>query len=239
MATSPSYFVNNPTSGVTYYAPLWAGCIPSSGSWTATVKAWSGTNGSGSLVTRTLTAYNYDYSNGLVRNSFSGGGINTANATSSAGVNGANIMKPAGEYSGAAIGSLEIFCTYTGTAWIPSAPTFAPSVGGPGTSVTLTGSHFTDATGVDFNGTGASFSITNDTTISATVPSGASVGPVHVTSPAGTGTSASNFTPSTLRVDNGASWDTANAVHADNGTAWVSTGVKVWADDGVAWNQLA
>src|SRR5678815_5647140 len=117
MATSPSYFVNNPTSGVTYYAPLWAGCIPNNAtSWTATIKAWSGTNGSGSLVTRTLTAYNYDYSNSVVRNSHTDSGVNTENATSSNSTNGSNIFKPAGEYTGSAIGSLEIFCTYTGTA---------------------------------------------------------------------------------------------------------------------------
>jgi len=217
---------------------LWAGCIPNNAtSWTATVKAWSGANGTGSLVTRTLTAYNYDFTNSVVRNSFNQGGVNTVNATSSNSTNGSNIFKPAGEYSGAAIGSLEIFCTYTGTAYAPTTPSFSPAIGGPGTSVVLTGTRFLDATGVDFNGTGASYSVDSSTQITATVPAGATTGPIHVTSPAGTGTSAGNFTPSTFRCDDGGAWQTANAVWGDSGSTWQLC--KVWADSGAAWSQIA
>jgi plastocyanin len=46
---------------------------------------------------------------------------------------------------------------------------------------------------VRFNGTPASFSIVSDTGITATVPSGATGGPISVTGPGGTGTSAANF----------------------------------------------
>jgi hypothetical protein len=60
--------------------------------------------------------------------------------------------------------------------------------------VNLTGNGFTGATAVAFNGTAATFTVTSDTQISATVPAGASTGPITVTTPAGTGTSPSSFT---------------------------------------------
>jgi hypothetical protein len=78
----------------------------------------------------------------------------------------------------------------------PPAPTvsgFNPPTGAPGTTVTITGSHFTGATAVKFNGTSSSFSVTDDGDINATVPSGARSGPISVTSSGGTGTSAASF----------------------------------------------
>lgn len=48
--------------------------------------------------------------------------------------------------------------------------------------VTLTGVGFTGATAVSFNGT-ATFALQGDTEISATVPEGATSGPVSVTAP--------------------------------------------------------
>ena len=70
---------------------------------------------------------------------------------------------------------------------------FSPSSGPAGTSVTITGTGFTGATAVTFNGTGATFTFNSDTQITATVPSGATTGPISVTA-AGTAPSASNFT---------------------------------------------
>jgi hypothetical protein len=64
-----------------------------------------------------------------------------------------------------------------------------PNKGTPGTSVTITGSNFTGATAVAFNGAGASFTVQSDTTIIATVPPGATNGPISITTPEGTGTS--------------------------------------------------
>jgi hypothetical protein len=76
----------------------------------------------------------------------------------------------------------------------PAVTGFSPSAGAVGSSVTVTGSGFTGATAVSFNGTAATFSVSSDTQLSATVPAGASTGPIAVTGPAGTGTSSSSFT---------------------------------------------
>ena len=63
----------------------------------------------------------------------------------------------------------------------------SPSSGVAGTVVTLTGTGFTGATGVSFNGTAAAtFAVTNATTATATVPAGATTGNVTITTPAGT-----------------------------------------------------
>jgi hypothetical protein len=63
-----------------------------------------------------------------------------------------------------------------------------PTIGPVGTAVTITGSNLTGASAVRFNGTTAVFSVVNDTTITATVPSGATTGPVTVTNAVGTAT---------------------------------------------------
>jgi hypothetical protein len=82
----------------------------------------------------------------------------------------------------------------------PTTPTvtgFNPTSGNVGTSVTVTGTNFTGATSITFNGTPATFTVTDDSTIATSVPTGATTGPITVTSPGGTGTSASNFTVTT------------------------------------------
>jgi hypothetical protein len=62
---------------------------------------------------------------------------------------------------------------------------FTPTSGPEGTVVTLTGSGFTGATEVVFGlQSAASFSVVNDTEITATVPAGADSGPIAVKSPA-------------------------------------------------------
>jgi hypothetical protein len=72
---------------------------------------------------------------------------------------------------------------------------FAPAFGVAGTSVVVTGTHFTGATAVTFGGKpAAAFVVDSSTQITATVPAAAVSGPVAVTAPLGTGTSASIFT---------------------------------------------
>jgi bacillopeptidase F len=76
----------------------------------------------------------------------------------------------------------------------PTITGFAPTSGPVGTGVTISGTNFTGATAVAFNGTSASFTVTSATSIGATVPAGATTGPIRVTTPGGTATSASSFT---------------------------------------------
>jgi hypothetical protein len=80
------------------------------------------------------------------------------------------------------------------TAAPPVVGGFAPKSGLPGTVVTITGIGFTGATGVSF-GTSAAAVVTvlDDTTLTATVPDGATSGSVTVTNAGGTGGSAASF----------------------------------------------
>ena len=77
----------------------------------------------------------------------------------------------------------------------PVISSFSPASGYVGTSVVLTGTGFTGATQVTFNGTVATaVTVNSDTQITVTVPAGSSTGPVGVTTPVSTGFSATNFT---------------------------------------------
>jgi hypothetical protein len=76
----------------------------------------------------------------------------------------------------------------------PTVALFIPSSGPSGTSVTITGLGYAGASSVKFHGTPAPFSVTSDIEIQATVPMGATSGPVSVTTPGGTGTSLTDFT---------------------------------------------
>jgi hypothetical protein len=82
----------------------------------------------------------------------------------------------------------------------PTITGFLPASGAVGASITITGTLFTKASVVTFNGTPASFQVINATTIVAVVPTDATTGPVAVTNAAGTGTSAANFTVSASPV---------------------------------------
>ena len=77
--------------------------------------------------------------------------------------------------------------------------TLAPSTGVPGQTVTVTGSGFAGATAVLFNGRpAASFAVQSATQLTAVVPTGTTLGPVSVRTPAGTGSSLVAFTPTAL-----------------------------------------
>jgi len=77
----------------------------------------------------------------------------------------------------------------------PTVTNFSPTSGPVGTTVDVQGTNFTGATSVAFNGTpDPSYIVNSSTDITAHVPSGATTGPISVTTPNGTGTSASNFT---------------------------------------------
>jgi len=75
-----------------------------------------------------------------------------------------------------------------------SISSFGPAAASVGTTVTIHGSGFSSATAVAFNFNAASFAIVNDAEITATVPLGEDGGPITVSGPGGTATSASGFT---------------------------------------------
>ena len=79
----------------------------------------------------------------------------------------------------------------------PTISSFSPTSGLVGAAVTITGTNFTGATAVKFNGTGAAFSVVGPTQITTTVPTGATSGSIAITNAAGTGTSSSSFTVTT------------------------------------------
>jgi uncharacterized repeat protein (TIGR03803 family) len=77
----------------------------------------------------------------------------------------------------------------------PHLASFGPTVGGVGQKVLLWGSNLLGATAVDFNGTPASaFVVASGQGVWADVPSGATSGPITVTTPNGTFTTAQDFT---------------------------------------------
>src|SRR3989442_1168808 len=76
----------------------------------------------------------------------------------------------------------------------PTITGFTPTSGPVGTSVAISGTNFTGATAVAFNGVGASFVVSSATAIQATVPGGATTGTISVTTPGGTATSTGSFT---------------------------------------------
>ncbi|MEW6059113.1 MAG: IPT/TIG domain-containing protein, partial [Actinomycetota bacterium] len=77
---------------------------------------------------------------------------------------------------------------------VPMIASFRPRSGETGRSVVIIGSSFTGASAVEFNDVSAtSFTVDSDTQITVVVPEGASAGPIAVTTPGGTGTSATDF----------------------------------------------
>ena len=75
----------------------------------------------------------------------------------------------------------------------PIINSFTPAGGPVGTSVTITGTDFSGVTSLAFNGTAASFTVNTSTQITATVPSGATPGPISVTGLTGSGASTTDF----------------------------------------------
>jgi len=80
----------------------------------------------------------------------------------------------------------------------PAITSFSPTSGPVGTSVAITGTNLTGVTDVKFNGVTATFGTSTATSVTATVPTGATTGKITVTTPGGTATSATDFTVTTV-----------------------------------------
>ncbi|MCX6915688.1 MAG: S8 family serine peptidase, partial [Verrucomicrobia bacterium] len=95
--------------------------------------------------------------------------------------------------SGVGLLMADLVLQAVGIAQAPTITGFAPTAGPVGTTVTLSGTKFSGATAVRFNGVSAVFTVISTTNISATVPTGAATGSIAVTTPDGTATSAGSF----------------------------------------------
>src|SRR5882672_814329 len=202
--TSASFTVNS-ASAITATVPAGAATGPISG----TNPAGTASSSSSFTVINPPTIASFTPASGPVGTSVTINGTNFTTATAvrfngtSAGftVNSASAIT-ATVPAGAATGPISVTnpagtASSAGSFTVINPPTiasFAPASGPVGTSVTINGTNFTEATAVGFNGTSASFTVSSATTIQATVPSGATTGPLSVTTAGGTATSASSFT---------------------------------------------
>ncbi|WP_198539665.1 IPT/TIG domain-containing protein, partial [Chloracidobacterium thermophilum] len=75
----------------------------------------------------------------------------------------------------------------------PIITNFTPPSGPVGTVVSIFGANFANVTNVRFNGVNATFTVASTTQITATVPAGATTGPITVTTTGGTATATPNF----------------------------------------------
>jgi hypothetical protein len=83
---------------------------------------------------------------------------------------------------------LQVLWVGTALAADPVINSYSPASGPVGSTVTLTGTGFTGVNDVEFNNVNAgSFTVNNDTTITATVPCNGTDGPISVTVPGGGG----------------------------------------------------
>jgi hypothetical protein len=111
-------------------------------------------------------------------------------------------------YSSVAGGSLTFRFTSdfseTSTGWdanitcvsVPTVSGFSPAFACAGSTptITISGTNFTGVSSVTFNGVSAAYTFVNATTITATLPAGATTGVVRVTTPQASGSSAGVFT---------------------------------------------
>ena len=122
----------------------------------------------------------------------------------------------------------------------PTVSSFTPTSGPVGAAVSITGTGFTGASKVTFHGTPATtFSVGSDTSISATVPSGATTGPIAVTTAGGTGTSGTSFTVTTIPPPGAPTISSFTPTSGPVGTTVSITGTHFTGATSVTFNGVA
>ncbi|MBF9141600.1 RCC1 domain-containing protein [Hymenobacter properus] len=123
---------------------------------------------------------------------------------------------------------------------MPTVSSFTPSSGGQGDLVVITGTGFTNATGVAFNGSvynnrvpAPGFVINSSTQITVPVPAGATVGRISVSNANGAGSSSTDFTPLPPVISS------FTPTSGTGGTSVVLTGNYFTGTTAVAFNGLA
>ncbi|MGI4823100.1 MAG: beta strand repeat-containing protein [Janthinobacterium lividum] len=190
------------------------------GPFTLANPAGSTTNFLGQVLFTSPTLTSFSPGSGAAGSSFAAAGtnLNGATAVTFTSSGGAATNAPAGFVAsansitgivvpaGLALGTYTVTVTtpngtsnglpFTVTAPAPTVTTITPDNGAVGTSVVITGTNFGGTTGVTFNGTTAPGFTVNagGTQLTVNVPTGATSGPIAVTTPGGTATSASSFT---------------------------------------------
>lgn len=160
-------------------APTVASFLPTSGT-PGTVVTITGTNLNG------LTAVLFNGTHATVFKKLSNTSA-TATVPGGATTGKISVTTPGG--TGASAGNFTV---------VPQAPTlvsFLPLSGGPGSTVTVKGTHLTGTTAVKFNGTSSpTVNVLSDTQLTAVVPALATSGQITVVNPAGQAASVASFT---------------------------------------------
>jgi YD repeat-containing protein len=116
---------------------------------------------------------------------------------------------------------------------------FTPKSGPVGTSITVSGTAFSNNAqqdSVSFGGTNATATAASPSQLSVTVPSGATTGPITVTSPSGTATSSGSFTVTAPATALSISSFTPSLGLAGTAVSISGTGFDVPINDRVAFN---
>jgi hypothetical protein len=123
---------------------------------------------------------------------------------------------------------------------MPEVDSFDPAGSASGEEVYLTGSGFTGACSVQFDGTSASYTVVDDSGIDATVPSGAGEGPITVTNQMGTATSFMPYYAHGARpmgtVSEMATPDYVKFAN-DNGTYWIGLRCSPLTESVAGWKE--
>ena len=138
--------------------------------------------------------------------------------------------------------SADSFTVTGSTSPAPVVTGFSPAQGAIGAAIMISGSNFTGANGVTFNTTVTSkFTVNNDGSIIVTVPTGATTGPISVTTPlGGTGTSSGSFTVNAstrlkdMTFENASVLDPVNGFDAKTGTVNLETSSPIKGADSIS-----